>query len=132
PSSIPVEHRPADTTPVDGEMDLAAHRLERATWAFVALGILPRVAPYSMNYPLWWDEAFVAVNFIRRDYFDLLRPLDYGQVCPILFLWSELTILKLMGFSEWSLRLFSLVCAVAGVVLFRHVAGRVVQGVPLL
>ena len=76
-----------------------------------------------MDYPLWWDEAFVAVNFIRRDYIDLLRPLDYGQVCPILFLWSELALVKLLGFSEWSLRLFPLVCAVASVVLFRHVAG---------
>ena len=52
-----------------------------------------------MNYPLWWDEAFVAVNFIRRDYLDLLRPLNYGQVCPILFLWCELTVVKILGFS---------------------------------
>ena len=32
-----------------------------------------------------------------------LRPLDYGQVCPILFLWCELTSVKMLGFSEWSL-----------------------------
>jgi 4-amino-4-deoxy-L-arabinose transferase-like glycosyltransferase len=104
----------------------------RATWAFVALGILLRIARYLMNYPLWWDEAFVAVNFIRRDYVDLLRPLDYGQVCPILFLWCELTVVKLLGFTEWSLRLFPLVCATISVVLFRHVTARVVRGLPLL
>ena len=85
-----------------------------------------------MNFPLWWDEAFVAVNFIRRDYLDLLRPLDYGQVCPILFLWCELALVKLLGFSEWSLRLFPLACAIASVLLFQHVAGRVVRGLPLL
>jgi hypothetical protein len=106
--------------------------LKRATWAFVGLGILLRLARYAMNFPLWWDEAFVAVNFIRRDYLDLLRPLDYGQVCPILFLWAELTVVKLLGFSEWSLRLFPLICAIASVALFRHVASRVVRGVPLL
>ena len=106
--------------------------LERATWAFVCLGVSLRIARYLMNNPLWWDEAFVAVNFIRRDFLDLLRPLDYGQVCPILFLWCELALVKLLGFSEWSLRLFPLVCAIASVVLFRHVAGRVVRGVPLL
>ena len=60
-----------------------------ATWAFVGLGVLLRLTRYLMDYPLWWDEAFVAVNFIRRDYLDLLRPLDYGQVCPILFLWCR-------------------------------------------
>ena len=106
--------------------------LERATWAFVCLGVLLRIARYLMNYPLWWDEAFVAVNFIRRDYIDLLRPLDYGQVCPILFLWCELALVKLLGFSEWSLRLFPLICAVTSVVFFRHMASRVVRGVPLL
>ena len=104
----------------------------RATWAFVGLGVLLRIARYAMNYPLWWDEAFVAVNFIRRGYIDLLRPLDYGQVCPILFLWCELTAVKLLGFSEWSLRLLPLVSSVASLVLFRHVAGRIVRGVPLL
>jgi hypothetical protein len=104
----------------------------RATWAFVILGVLLRIARYLMNYPLWWDEAFVSVNFIRRDYLDLLRPLDYGQVCPILFLWCELALVKLLGFSEWSLRLFPLVCGIASVVLFQHVAGRIVRGLPLL
>ena len=74
--------------------------LEWATRAFMVLGVLLRIARYAMDYPLWWDEAFVAVNFIRRDYLDLLRPLDYGQVCPILFLWAELTMVKLLGFSE--------------------------------
>jgi hypothetical protein len=114
------------------EMHKGDRWLERATWAFVCLGVLLRIARYLMDYPLWWDEAFVSVNFIRRDYADLLRPLDYGQVCPILFLWCELALVKLLGFSEWSLRLFPLVCAIASVVLFRHVAGRVVRGVPLL
>jgi 4-amino-4-deoxy-L-arabinose transferase-like glycosyltransferase len=107
-------------------------RLERLTWAFIGLGMLLRAGRYLMDYPLWWDEAFLAVNFIRRGYLDLLRPLDYNQVCPILFLWIELTVVKLAGFSEWSLRLFPLVCSVASVVAFRHMAGRAVCGVPLL
>jgi hypothetical protein len=106
--------------------------LKRATWAFVALGVALRIARYLMDYPLWWDEAFVAVNFIRRDYLDLLRPLDYGQVCPILFLWCELALVKLLGFSEWSLRLFPMLCAVTSVVLFRYVVGRIVRETPLL
>jgi hypothetical protein len=126
------DRQPLILTSTGREARQADRWLERATWAFVALGVLLRIARYLMDYPLWWDEAFVAVNFIGRDYCDLLRPLDYGQVCPILFLWCELTIVKLLGFSEWSLRLFPLVCALAGVVLFRHVAGRVVRGLPLL
>jgi hypothetical protein len=118
--------------PMGCQQQLAGRRIERAIWAFVCLGVLLRIIRYAMDYPLWWDEAFVAVNFIRRGYLDLLRPLDYGQVCPILFLWAELTLVRLLGFSEWSLRLFPLACGVVSVVLFRHLAGRVLRDVPLL
>src|SRR5271157_3865795 len=52
----------------------------RATWFFVGLGIAVRLVRYFVNYPIWHDEAFLAVNFWDRDYLDLLRPLDYGQV----------------------------------------------------
>jgi hypothetical protein len=100
--------------------------------AFVVLGVGLRLVRYLMNFPLWWDEAFVGVNLLRRGYFDLLRPLDYAQVCPLLFLWAELSAVKLLGFSEWSLRLVPLVSAIASVFLFRHMAGRVLRGLPLL
>ncbi len=85
-----------------------------------------------MVYPIWPDEAFVAANFLERGYLDLVRPLDYVQVCPILFLWIELTVVRLFGFSEWSLRLFPALCGLASMVLFRHLATRVLRGIPLL
>ncbi len=125
--------RPLDRSPInDLDTKILDRRLELATWLFVGLGVALRLARYAMNYPLWWDEAFVAVNLIRRDYLDLSRPLDYGQVCPILFLWFELTLVKILGFSEWSLRLFPLFCSVASVFLFHQVARRAVRGAALL
>jgi Dolichyl-phosphate-mannose-protein mannosyltransferase len=99
----------------------------RSTWAFVVVGLALRVAAYLLDFPLWWDEAFVAVNLLRRDFAGLLRPLDYGQVCPLLFLWAELAIVRLLGFSEWSLRLFPLVCSLASVVVFRGLAVRILE-----
>jgi hypothetical protein len=110
----------------------ADRHITRLTWAFVGLGVVLRIGQYALNFPLWWDEAFVAVNLIRRDYGGLLHPLDYGQVCPVLFLWAELTVVKLFGFSEWTLRLFPLVSAIGSVGLFLYAAGRVLRGVPLL
>ena len=104
-----------------------AQRIDRAVLAFVALGVVLRVGHYLNNYPLWGDEAFLALSFLRRGYLDLLLPLEYGQICPILFLWAELTAVKLFGFSEWSLRLCPLICGVGSVFLFRHVAGRVLR-----
>jgi hypothetical protein len=112
--------------------DRRARRLARLTWSFVGLGVVLRVVRYAMNFPLWGDESFVAVNLIGHGYLELLRPLDYGQISPLLFLWIERWAVCQLGFSEWTLRLFPLACGVASVFLFRHVAGRVVRGMPLL
>ena len=106
--------------------------LPHAVWAFVALGVVLRLGRYLLHFPLWSDEAYVAANLIDRGYTDLLAPLDFGQVCPPLFLWIELAAVKLLGFSEWSLRLFPVLCGVGAVFLFRHVAARLFSGVPLL
>jgi len=107
--------------------DVEARWLNRALWTFVALGLMLRLGVYLLHYPLWWDEAFVGVNLLRRDFVGLLRPLDYGQVCPLLFLWAELAAVRLLGFSEWSLRLFPLVCALASLLVFRSMASRLLE-----
>lgn len=122
---------PPDAVPWSGSI-LPARRLDAAVWAFVALGVAIRALRYLLNYPLWGDESYLAVNFIGRGYRDLLRPLDYHQVAPLLFLWAERTAVKWLGFSEWSLRLFPALCAAASVVLFRHAAGLVLRGLPRL
>ena len=126
PNAYPLEG------PAGGDLVANGRRIERAVLAFVALGVLLRVARYLTNYPVWGDEASLALSFPRRGYLDLLLPLEYGQICPILFLWAELTAVKLFGFSELSLRLFPLICGVGSIFLFRHVAGRVLKGPPLL
>ncbi len=111
---------------------LSDRKIEQLTWGFVVLGVVLRTVRYAMNHPLWGDEAFVAANFLTRDYLDLLKPLDYFQVCPPLFLWVELAIVRLLGFRELTLRLFPTLCGVASVFVFRHVASRFLKGVPLL
>ena len=100
----------------------------KAIWLFVGLGIVIRLVRYVVNYPIWHDEAFLAANFWDRDYVDLLRPLDYGQVAPWLFLAIERTAVRWLGYSTSSLRLFPTVCSILCVPLFRHVSGRVLGG----
>ncbi len=104
----------------------------RATWGFVALGLLVRLVRFLVNYPIWPDEAFVAVNLMNRDYRGLQKPLEFGQIAPLLFLWIELTAARLLGVWEWSLRLFPTVCSLASVIVFRHLAARLLRGLPLL
>jgi len=99
-----------------------------ATLAFVALGILTRLVRYVVGYPIWHDEAFLAVNFWDRDYADLLRPLDYGQVAPWLFLVAERSAVVWLGYSEMVLRLIPAVCGMLSVLVFYHVSGRLLHG----
>ena len=124
--------RAADRDPVRCVPTCDPAWLSRATLLFLMLGILLRGMRYLLNFPLWCDETMLAANLLERGYLDMLSPLSYRQVCPILFLEVELTAIKLFGFSEWTLRLFPFVCAIAGMFLFRHVAGRLMRGEALL
>lgn len=116
-----------------GALGLLSNHLERRLilW-FIGLGVLARCVRYFLNFPLWEDECFLCVNFIDRGYLELLQPLQYHQVAPPLFLWAELTAVKLFGFSEWSLRLFPFLCSMASLFLFWRLAGRLVRGPALL
>ena len=99
---------------------------------FLTLGVVLRLVRFALNHPLWRDETFLAANLVDRDFEGLTRPLDFGQVCPILFLWAEKGISLVFGFNERSLRLLPTVASIAGLPLFRHLAGRLLQGQALV
>ena len=99
---------------------------------FLVVGLLMRCSRYLMNFPLWEDECFLAVNFIDRGYLELLEPLRYHQVAPVLFLWIELTAVKLFGFHEFALRAFPFLCSIVGLFLFLHLARRLLSGSALV
>jgi hypothetical protein len=88
---------------------------------FLVVGVLTRVIRYYLCFPLWDDESFLCVNFIHRSYAELLQPLDYHQVAPILFLWIERTAVMLLGFSEYALRLIPFICSIVSLFLFKRV-----------
>src|SRR3954470_21037655 len=69
------------------------------TLAVVALGLVWRTVRYAMAFPLWGDEAFLAVNFLTRGFADMSRPLEFGQVAPPGFLWAELAAVRALGSS---------------------------------
>jgi hypothetical protein len=107
-------------------------RVEAWLRVFLVLGVAMRLVRYGLKYPLWGDEAFLAANLIDRDFAALMKPLDYQQVCPLLFLWAEKAISLVLGFNEWSLRLLPTIASIAALFLFRHVAGRLLGGVALV
>ena len=122
-----MEPSPIDPFPEAAEL-LGPKRLGQLVWAFIALGIVVRLIRYLLCLPLWPDEAFLAHNYLDRGYLDLTKPLDYIQIAPLLYLWVQETFVKVFGFSEYSLRLYCLLCGIGSLFLFRHLAGRLLQG----
>ncbi len=96
-----------------------------ALLATLALGIAARMAQYLGNRSLWLDEAYLALNILGRDFSGLLRPLDYHQIAPPLFLWSVKLAVSLWGESEAVLRLVPLIGGILALLLFYPLARRV-------
>jgi len=101
--------------------------IPRATAAIVAMGLLWRVVRYLANWPLWGDEAYLAVSLLTRDFAGLARPLEYYQIAPVGFLWVELAAVRLLGAGEWALRLVPFLAGVGSLLLFRRFAGEVLD-----
>ena len=115
-----------------GEPGWTGRRRDAWLLTFLILGVAIRVLRFGLKFPLWRDEAFLAANLLDRDFAGLTRPLDYQQVCPLLFLWAEKAISEVIGFNEWSMRLLPTLASIASLLLFRHLAGRLLDGVALV
>jgi len=111
---------------------LSAPAQRRWLLALLIVGVVLRLTRYLLRFPLWEDEAMLSANLLDRDFIGLLRPLHYCQVAPTLFLWGQLAIVRLLGFHEYALRLVPFLCGLGSLLLFRHVAGRLLQGVSLV
>jgi len=55
----------------------------------VAASALTAICQFVHNREMLLDESWLALNILNRDFVGLLRPLDYQQVAPILFLWID-------------------------------------------
>jgi hypothetical protein len=93
----------------------------------LGVGLACRTALYLLNHPLFQDEAYVALNVVDRDYLGLTRPLDANQVAPLVFLWGERAACEALGTAEQALRLAPFLAGITALVLFWHLARRVVS-----
>jgi hypothetical protein len=86
--------------------------------ALLAAGVLLSLFQFLYNRSLWADEAMLALNIIQRNAFELLQPLDYEQVAPILFLQIEKLFSTILPNTEYGLRIFPLLCFWASIYFF--------------
>ncbi len=116
-----------DPHAADDEGGLTQSRADRITWFFLILGIAACTVRFCLRFPLWHDESFLAINFARRDFSGILKPLEYHQVAPPLFLFAQMLVIRIAGFTEWTLRFIPFVCMAASFVLFRRLARHVLD-----
>ncbi|MHB1423445.1 MAG: hypothetical protein ACYC3I_09685 [Gemmataceae bacterium] len=96
--------------------------------ALFALGVALRVRQYAACPSYWYDEAYLLLNVFHKSFVALLGPLRDNQAAPPLFSWLLHGLYRLVGGSEWWMRLPALAASVAGLMvmapLARRVAGR--------
>jgi hypothetical protein len=86
-----------------------------------------RVVRYAVGFPVWGDEAFLAINLYERSLAGLASPLEYWQVAPWGFLAAESGMTRLLGRSEWALRLLPSLSGAAALVLLARFSARILD-----
>ncbi len=78
--------------------------------AILLSGVTLSLVGFIYNRSLWRDEAGLALNIINKNGLELLKPLDYRQAAPILFLQLEKLFSILLPHCEYGLRVLPLLC----------------------
>jgi hypothetical protein len=99
-------------------------------WAFVAAGVLVRLAHVLRDPPLWHDEAALVLNAVYLDLSNCFGKLLHHEAAPPLFLVLERLTRLALGDSELALRTPALVIGCLTLVLFAGLARRVVPPWP--
>jgi 4-amino-4-deoxy-L-arabinose transferase-like glycosyltransferase len=95
--------------------------LDILPYIIIGIGILLRITVYLQNRSLIIDEANVARNLFERDFAGLTLPLSYEQYAPPVFLWLLKLSVTLLGYSEYALKLYPLLCGIATLILLYKV-----------
>jgi hypothetical protein len=99
------------------------HKLFTLLFIVVLLvGLYLRFYQYFMGRSLWEDEAHLALNFMTRDFAGILKPLDYIQAAPPLFLLTTKLFTVLFGFGPKALHALPFVSSVLSLPLFYFIA----------
>jgi len=98
------------------------HSSKWLSWFIIASSIVLRLIEYLNNPSLFGDEAAIALPIMNRTFSGLLFPLEGGQSAPFGFLMVEKLIVKLLGPSDYTFRLFPFLCGIISPVFFYKIA----------
>jgi hypothetical protein len=100
-----------------------------AVAVILIMGILASLMQFMCNRSMFTDEVLLAFNILQKNSFELLQPLDYVQVAPVLFLQIEKVFSMILPNSEYGLRLFPLLCFWGSIYFFYQIAGKLFNNI---
>jgi hypothetical protein len=100
---------------------------KKMAWSLIGLCLSWRLLRWCLDFPVWGDEAMLAINFFDASYTDLFSPLEYGQIGPLGWLWLEKLMFDIGRGNMLLLRLPGFIAGVCGVLLFWKVAKKIVD-----
>ncbi len=106
------------------EGDSATRRAVPWVACLVAFGLGLRAFHYLREPSVWYDEAFLLVNVLRKTFLEQLGPLLHDEAAPPLFLWAERAISLVFGDGIYALRLLPFLASCAALLLLAWVARR--------
>jgi hypothetical protein len=102
--------------------------LSVATWVVVGLGMALRVRQWLGDRSFWADEGALWTAISDRGYAALLRPLPVNQSAPVGWLWSQHTVMSVLGTGERAARLLPLLFGCGAVAVAALLARRLLGG----
>jgi len=82
-------------------------KYEYIYYSIIIIGVLLATIQLLFNRSLWLDEVSIARNLLNRDFLELLKPLEHGQIAPIGYLYITKVFGLIFGYGEISLRFYS-------------------------
>ena len=107
-----------------GPRSMTVQTIARWCTALIAVHVVWRLVRYGLAFPLWGDEARVAVNLFHRGPLELMQPLEWLQIVPVGFLWIEWAIARIAGTGEFALRAAPAAAGLLGVAMVWRLAAR--------
>jgi hypothetical protein len=98
---------------------------ERPEAVIVGIGVLLRVVVYLSNRTMWLDELSLKANVVGKPILDFTEQLTNDQLAPFGFLILQRSLVKVLGDSNFALRLLPLSAGILSLDLFSRLARRV-------
>ena len=86
-------------------------------YVILFIGAIIILRDYIGNRSFWIDEAMLGLN-MSRSFRELLKPLDYGQMSPILFLYAAKIPTLFLGIKDYVLRIVPLLAGLGSLYVF--------------